>query len=86
VYYVPPLSAYRLRPDGAPDESQRRVPLEYLESLFGPEVRRAIGTLEAELAKRRRGEASELLDTLIAYRWTEMLGPFRRDPAEIEWQ
>ncbi len=36
VFYVPPLSAFVVRPDGSIDESQRRIPLSYLESLFGP--------------------------------------------------
>ena len=67
------------------DESERRLPLEYLESLFGADVGPALRTLEENLARRRRGEASELLDTLIAYEWKELLGPFTTDPAEIVW-
>jgi ethylbenzene hydroxylase subunit beta/complex iron-sulfur molybdoenzyme family reductase subunit beta len=85
VFYVPPLSAFVVRPDGTIDESQRRIPLSYLESLFGSDVGPALRTLEEHLAKRRRGEASELMDTLIAYKWTEVLGPFERDPATITW-
>jgi hypothetical protein len=42
-------------------------------------------TLDSEMAKRRRGEASKLMDVLIGYRWEEFLGPFTRDPAEITW-
>ncbi len=38
-----------------------------------------------EMEKKRRGEPSELMDTLIAYRWNELLGPFDRDPAAIRW-
>jgi DMSO reductase family type II enzyme iron-sulfur subunit len=85
VFYVPPLSAFVARPDGTIDESQRRIPLSYLESLFGPGVGTALKTLEGEMAKRRRGERSELIDTLIAYQWKELLGPFDRDPATITW-
>ena len=85
VFYVPPLSAFVVRPDGSIDESQRRIPLTYLESLFGPEVGPALRTLEEEMARRRRGEASALIDTLIAYQWKELLGPFDRDPATITW-
>lgn len=85
VFYVPPLSAFAVRPDGSIDESQRRIPLAYLESLFGSGVGPALRTLEEEMAKRRRGEPSELMDTLIAYKWTELLGPFDRDPATLEW-
>ncbi|GIW40831.1 MAG: hypothetical protein KatS3mg076_1408 [Candidatus Binatia bacterium] len=85
VFYVPPLSAFVVRPDGTIDESTRRIPLSYLESLFGPEVGAALRTLEEEIAKKKRGEPSELMDTLIAYEWKELLGPFARDPATIVW-
>ncbi|MBI4515720.1 MAG: 4Fe-4S dicluster domain-containing protein [Deltaproteobacteria bacterium] len=85
VFYVPPISAFAVRPDGTIDESHRRLPLSYLESLFGPAVGGALRTLEAEMGKRRRGEASELIDTLIVYKWAELLGPFDRDPATITW-
>jgi ethylbenzene hydroxylase subunit beta/complex iron-sulfur molybdoenzyme family reductase subunit beta len=85
VFYVPPLSPYRLREDFSVDESQRRLPLEVLESLFGPDVEPALRTLEEQLARRRSGEPSELLDTLIAYEWKELLGPFTADPAAIAW-
>lgn len=85
VFYVPPLSAFTVHPDGRIDESNRRIPLDYLESLFGSQVGRALNTLETEMARRRRGQPSELMDTLIAYQWKEMLGPFDRDPAGITW-
>jgi len=86
VFYIPPLSPPRIRPDGSLDEAERRIPIEYLESLFGSGVRGAIRTLEGEIARRRRGESSEIATTLIAYEWKEMLGPFTRDPAEITWK
>ena len=85
VFYVPPLSAFVSRPDGTIDESQRRIPLDYLESLFGPAVGPALRTLEEGLAARKRGQPSPLMDTLIAYQWTDLLGPFPRDPATITW-
>ena len=85
VFYVPPLSPFKIREDFSVDEKARRLPVEYLESLFGPEVRSALRTLEEEISRRRRGEASELLNTLIAYDWNEMLGPFTADPARIVW-
>jgi len=86
VFYVPPLSPFRLRPDGAVDESTRRIPTVYLESLFGPAVSSALATLESEIGRRQRGQSSELINTLIAYEWKTMLGPFTRDPAEIVWK
>ncbi len=85
VYYIPPLAPALLRADGRVDETGNRIPPAYLESLFGPAVHAALATLKAELAKRQRGEASELLDTLIVYRWTDALGHLDRDPAEIVW-
>ncbi len=86
VFYVPPLSPFRIRPDGSVDETERRIPVAYLESLFGPKVGAALRTLETEIERRRRGQPSELVTTLIAYEWKEMLGPFTRDPAEITWK
>jgi nitrate reductase beta subunit len=85
VFYVPPLSPFRFRPDRTIDEGQRRIPLDHLESQLGSRVGEAIRTLEGVVAKRQRGEASELIDILIGYRWEEFLGPFTSDPAEITW-
>jgi hypothetical protein len=44
----------------------------HLESLFGKGVRKALATLESEMARRRAGKPSELLDMLIAFRHQEM--------------
>ncbi len=85
VYYVPPLSPAPLREDGSFDESAPRIPPAYLESLFGPAVHGALDVLRAELDKKRRGLESELMDTLILYRWKDALGHLTRDPAEIVW-
>jgi len=86
VFYIPPLSPFLIAPDGSIDESERRIPVSYLESLFGPRVQSALATLEGEIAKRKKGQPSDMIKTLIAYEWKEMLGPFTRDPAEIEWK
>jgi ethylbenzene hydroxylase subunit beta/complex iron-sulfur molybdoenzyme family reductase subunit beta len=84
VFYVPPLSPPRVTPSGRPDLSRPRIPLEYLESLFGPRVQEALATLEAEKAKRARGEASELMDLLIVYRWPDGVFPaLAKDPATL---
>ena len=85
VYYVPPLSPAPLREDGSFDESGERIPISYLESLFGQEVHGALDLLRTELDKKRRGQESELMDTLILYRWKDALGHLARDPAEIVW-
>jgi len=70
VFYVPPMSPEKLDNQGKPT-GEPRIPLAYLENLFGPDVKRALATVEAEREKRKRGEASELMDILIAYDWND---------------
>jgi ethylbenzene hydroxylase subunit beta/complex iron-sulfur molybdoenzyme family reductase subunit beta len=86
VYYVPPLAPAPLNPDGSANENKDRIPPEYLESLFGKAVHGALSTIKAEMAKKRNGQASEVMDTLILYEWKDALGPFSRDPADITWK
>ena len=71
VYYVPPLSPPRLDDQGRPTD-ERRIPDGELIALFGPRVPEVLTLLEAEREKSRRGEASELMDLLIAYRHEDM--------------
>jgi DMSO reductase family type II enzyme iron-sulfur subunit len=85
VYYIPPLSPAPLNADGSWNENGDRIPSSYLESLFGPAVHGAVDTLKSEMAKRRAGQPSELMDLLVMYRFEEALGHLRRDPAEIVW-
>jgi ethylbenzene hydroxylase subunit beta/complex iron-sulfur molybdoenzyme family reductase subunit beta len=84
VYYVPPLAPPRFDENGDIDEENPRIPMEYLRSLFGPEVDQALTTLRQEMEKARRGERSELMDILIAYRWQDMFKPFVKDPGELD--
>jgi hypothetical protein len=49
-----------------------RLPLDYLRSLFGPGVEAALATIGAEMARRRAGEPSELMDLLIARDWKSL--------------
>jgi nitrate reductase beta subunit len=73
VFYVPPLPGPpRFDALGRPIPKSERIPVELLESLFGPSVRKVLATLEAEMQKRKLGKKSELLDTLIAYRHADM--------------
>jgi ethylbenzene hydroxylase subunit beta/complex iron-sulfur molybdoenzyme family reductase subunit beta len=82
VYYVPPFAPPPLKEDGRADRSRQRIPREYLRSLFGERVDAVLETLEAEIEKRRRGEKSELLDTLIVYSWPRDVFPdFQQDPS-----
>jgi steroid C-25 hydroxylase beta subunit len=83
VFYVPPLSPHPLREDRSIDESRPRIPPDYLESLFGPLVHGALARLRTELDRARAGGRSELLDTLIAYEFRSLLGPFTAEPAAI---
>jgi hypothetical protein len=39
--------------------------------------------MQSEMDKVRDGGSSELMKTLIAYKWQELLGPFTADPADI---
>ncbi|WP_457640890.1 4Fe-4S dicluster domain-containing protein [Persephonella sp.] len=77
VYYVPPLEGPpKFDDEGKPIEGSERIPVEFLEKLFGPEVHQALKTLKEEMEKRKRGEPSELMDILIAYNHADM---FRLD-------
>jgi ethylbenzene hydroxylase subunit beta/complex iron-sulfur molybdoenzyme family reductase subunit beta len=84
VYYVPPLSPPCFDENGEIDWGRPRIPTEYLESLFGPEVHHALTTVRTEMEKTRRGEKSELMDILVSYRWKDMFGGFHRDPVQLK--
>lgn len=71
VFYVPPLLPDAFDEEGRFSEKPR-IPLEYLRFLFGPRVDSALATLKAEMAKRQRGEPSELMDLLIAKDWKSL--------------
>jgi complex iron-sulfur molybdoenzyme family reductase subunit beta len=73
VYYVPPLPGPpRFDAAGKPIPGSERIPVAYLESLFGPEVKRVLATLQDEMKKRKAGLPSELLDTLISMKQPDM--------------
>lgn len=82
VFYVPPLSPPELDGNGNPT-AKARIPLEYLESLFGPGVRAALELLKQERERRQRGEPSELMDLLISRRWLDMFSSFDRHPRDV---
>jgi len=84
VFYIPPLAPYRFNEVGDIDEENPRIPIEYLIELFGPQVKRVLAVLRREMEKTRKGERSELMDTLISYRWKDNFGGFDRDPAELD--
>ena len=72
VFYVPPLSSPKFDKNGKPTD-EPRIPLAYLKKLFGPEVEGALKTLKAEIDKKAKRQARELMDILIAYRHKDMM-------------
>ena len=84
VYYVPPLSPPQMDGNGKIIDDKPRIPIEYLRSLFGNEVDGVLEKLQQEMDKKRNGEKSELMDTLIVYKWPEDIFPdFPVDPASL---
>lgn len=84
MFYVPPIGPKPIRSDGSIDEDTNRIPDALLEEQFGPDVHQALATLKAEMAKTREGGKSELMDMLIAYKWSELFSEFTVDPVDIE--
>jgi len=73
VFYVPPLPGPpRYDAQGRPIAGSERIPVAYLEGLFGPGVKKALATLEAEMKKKKAGKPSALMDLLIAFKQEEM--------------
>lgn len=79
VYYVPPMSTYAYDAEGRLTD-QMRIPLEILESYFGPAVGEALETLTREKQRRKDGEPSELMDILISRRWSDRFSSFTNEP------
>ena len=71
VFYVPPLSSSKFGPNGE-ELDEPRIPLAYLESLFGERVGEVLETLKRERKAKNEGRESELMDTLIGYKHAEM--------------
>ena len=70
---VPPLPGPpKFDAFGKPIPGSQRIPLASLVELFGPEVKKALATLEQEKQRRAAGQPSELMDLLIAFRQAEM--------------
>ena len=82
VFYIPPMSPPGFDSDGNPT-GDSRIPMNYLTSLFGPDVAPAMEKIKLEREKRKRGEASELMDILISRRWLDLFGPFTNQPADV---
>ena len=63
VYYIPPFAPPKHTQAGETAEEER-IPREYLEELFGPNVHDALDTIERERERVRRGGDSELMELL----------------------
>ncbi|MDY7081508.1 MAG: 4Fe-4S dicluster domain-containing protein, partial [Halobacteria archaeon] len=84
VYYVPPLSSPKLDDEGRPKD-ENRIPLDYLEELFGDDVEDTLELLREEREKMKEGEESELMETLIGYDWPDdFFGEFTANPVEAK--
>lgn len=82
VFYVPPMSSPKYDEDGNPTD-EPRIPLDYLEYLFGPGVKNALDKIDSERARAANGEDSELMDLLIARKWLDLFGPFNKHPRDV---
>ena len=80
VFYVPPLSPQAFDRDGKLLD-EMRIPTDQLEELFGAGVPRVLAVLQQEIAKRKAGESSELIDLLVGRVWSDRFGGFDGDPA-----
>lgn len=86
VFYVPPLAPPAFNAAGEFDQTQSRIPLEYLRELFGPGLDQALATIERERELVSSGGQSELMDILISRDWNDLMGPFVQNPAELDRQ
>jgi nitrate reductase beta subunit len=68
VFYVPPILPPTFDENGNISDKPR-VPIEYMESLFGKGTQYALKTIEAEMKKKEAGKDSELMDLLISKDW-----------------
>ncbi len=84
IFYIPPMSPYSLKEDMSIDYETPRIPPEYLEYLFGPQVHSALGKIQSELKGVREGNSSEILDTLIVYNWLDLFGKYTVDPGTLD--
>jgi complex iron-sulfur molybdoenzyme family reductase subunit beta len=63
VFYIPPFAPPQHTESGESTNADR-IPRDYLEELFGPEVNQALDTIERERATVSSGGESELMDLL----------------------
>jgi DMSO reductase family type II enzyme iron-sulfur subunit len=71
VFYVPPILPPSFDENGELSE-ESRVPLEYMQYLFGEGVQSSLDTIASEMNKKKQGQESELMDLLIAKEWKSL--------------
>lgn len=71
VYYIPPIAPSKFDTGGRLTQ-ESRIPLSYLEKLFGSQVHDALATLKKEMRKKAETGSSDLIDTLIGFKHSEM--------------
>jgi len=79
VYYVPPMSTYSYDDEGRLTD-EMRIPLEVLESYFGPAVGDALQILIDEKQRKKDGKSSVLMDILISRKWEDRFSEFVNEP------
>jgi DMSO reductase family type II enzyme iron-sulfur subunit len=73
VFYVPPVLGPTREDASGGTSNEPKIPLAQLKGLFGPEVERVLKLLNAERDKKRKGQASEIMDALIGRRSADMM-------------
>ncbi len=73
VFYIPPIGPPRYDENGKLTDPIKdpRIPISYLREIFGPAVDQALSVLHEEMAKKRRGEESEVMEILISREWVK---------------
>lgn len=79
VFYVPPMSPQAFDANNELT-GEMRIPDSVLENYFGLDVHKALATLLAEREKKKRGQASELMDLLISRKWQDRFAEFTNHP------
>lgn len=73
VFYIPPAFGPMVEDAQGNSGTQSKIPLAYLESLFGREVGPALALLRAERGRKMNGMPSEVMDTMIGARSADMM-------------
>ena len=73
VFYIPPAFGPMVEDAQGNPSMQSKIPLAYLEQLFGREVGGALALLRAERGRKMSGMPSEVMDTMIGARSADMM-------------